>query len=164
MNNIINNNIIKMNLHDENIVINIDEKSNNYNDDTENTNKHDEYDEDHENELETILKEINDFSYSAIGDNVDNIDNDWYSTSTLIAKSIDYDTNYNVKQLLTICEYYGLLKEVKLNKFKKPELILFLLDFEENMENSLIVYKRKQLWYFIEELKNDKFMKKYILW
>jgi hypothetical protein len=153
-----------MNLHDENIVINIDEKSNNYNDDTENTNKHDEYDEDHENELETILKEINDFSYSAIGDNVDNIDNDWYSTSTLIAKSIDYDTNYNVKQLLTICEYYGLLKEVKLNKFKKPELILFLLDFEENMENSLIVYKRKQLWYFIEELKNDKFMKKYILW
>lgn len=141
-----------MSLHDENIVINIDEESN---------NKHDKHDEDDENELESILKEINDFSYSEIGNNNEN---DWYSTSTLIAKSIDYDTNYNVKQLLTICDYYGLLKEVKINKFKKPELILFLLDFEENMENSLIVYKRKQLWYFIEELKNDKFMKKYILW
>jgi len=143
-----------MSLHDENIVINIDvvENSNNYND---NNNDND------ENELESILNEINNFSYSEIGNNNEN---DWYPTSDLIAKSIDYDTNYNVKQLLTICDYYGLLKEVKINKFKKPELILFLLDFEENMDNSLIVYKRKQLWYFIEELKNDKFMKKYILW
>jgi hypothetical protein len=144
-----------MSLHDENIVINIDVDENS-------NNKHDNHDdEDDENELETILKEINDFSYSEIENNNEN---GWYSTSTLIAKSIDYDTNYNVKQLLTICDYYGLSKEVKLNKFKKTELILFLLDFEENMENSLIVYKRKQLWYFIEELKNDKFMKKYILW
>ena len=36
--------------------------------------------------------------------------------------------------------------------------------FEENIENSLIVYKRKQLWYFMSELKKDKFMKNYILW
>jgi len=115
-----------MSLHDENIVINIDE----------NTNKHDEYDEHDENELETILKEINDFSYSEIENNNEN---DWYSTSTLIAKSIDYDTNYNVKQLMLICEYYGLSKEVKANRFKKCELIPFLLDFEENIENSLII-------------------------
>ncbi len=121
-----------MSLNDENIVINIDvdESYNNYNDNDE-------------NELETILNDINNFSYSEIENNNEN---DWYPTSDLIAKSIDYDTNYNVKQLLTICDYYGLLKEVKINKFKKPELILFLLDFEENMDNSLIVYKRKQLW------------------
>jgi hypothetical protein len=147
-----------MSLADENIVINIDvdvdENHNNENIDIFNN-------KDDENELETILNEINNFSYSEFENNNGN---SWYSNSGLIAKSIDYDTNYNVKQLLTICDYYGLLKEVKLNKFKKPELILFLLDFEENMENSLIVYKRKQLWYFIEELKNDKFMKKYILW
>ena len=144
-----------MSLADENIVINVDENHNNENIDNFNN-------KDDENELESILKEINDFSYTEFENN--NNGNDWYSNSILIAKSIDYDTNYNVKQLLTICDYYGLLKEVKMNKFKKPELILFLLDFEENMENSLIVYKRKQLWYFMEELKNDKFMKKYILW
>ena len=146
-----------MSLHDENIIINIDVDETHNNENIDNFNNKDD-----ENELESILKEINDFSYSEIENNDDG--NSWYSTSTLIAKSIDYDTNYNVKQLLTICDYYGLLKEVKMNKFKKPELILFLLDFEENMENSLIVYKRKQLWYFMEELKNDKFMKKYILW
>jgi len=146
------------NEHDENIVINIDVDENHNNENIDNFNN-----KDHENELETILNEINNFSYSVIENNNNN-GNSWYSNSVLIAKSIDYDTNYNVKQLLTICDYYGLLKEVKLNKFKKPELILFLLDFEENMENSFIVYKRKQLWHFVEELKNDKFMKKYILW
>jgi hypothetical protein len=147
------------NEHDENIVINIDVDENHNNENIDNFNN-----KDHENELETILNEINNFSYSVIENNNNNNGNSWYSNSVLIAKSIDYDTNYNVKQLLTICDYYGLLKEVKLNKFKKPELILFLLDFEENMENSFIVYKRKQLWHFVEELKNDKFMKKYILW
>ena len=82
----------------------------------------------------------------------------------LMTKALDFEMNYNVKQLLTICDYYGLLKEVKINKLKKQEIISVLLDFEENIENSLIVYKRKQLWYFMSELKNDKFMKKYILW
>ena len=81
-----------------------------------------------------------------------------------MTKALDFEMNYNVKQLLTICDYYGLLKEVKTNKLKKQEIISVLLDFEENIENSLIVYKRKQLWYFMSELKNDKFMKKYILW
>ena len=146
-----------MSLADENIVINIDVDENHNNENIDNFNNKDD-----ENELETILNEINNFYYTEFENN--NNANSWYSNSVLIAKSIDYDTNYNVKQLLTICDYYGLLKEVKINKFKKTELILFLLDFEENMENSLIVYKRKQLWYFIEELKNDKFMKKYILW
>jgi hypothetical protein len=128
----------------ENISINIDDTSIISNNDT-NTNN---------NELESILKEIDEYS----------CDYDYNAETILMVKTIDYNTNYNVKQLLTICDYYGLLKEIKTNKLKKDEIISFLIDFEENMENSLIVYKRKQLWYFIEELKNDKFMKKYILW
>jgi hypothetical protein len=132
----------------ENISINIDDTSiisNNDNNNDTNTNN---------NELESILKEIDEYS----------CDYDYNAETILMVKTIDYNTNYNVKQLLTICDYYGLLKEIKTNKLKKDEIISFLIDFEENMENSLIVYKRKQLWYFIEELKNDKFMKKYILW
>ena len=65
---------------------------------------------------------------------------------------------------MQICDYYGLLREVKNNKLKKQEMIVLIVDFEEDIENVLVVYKRKQLWYFINELKNDKFMKKYILW
>jgi len=139
-------------MYDENILINIDENNvNNDIDDCVNS-------ENNHNELENFLKEINETS-------LDYNFNDQIQTQTLLMiKSLDYDMNYNVKQLLVICDYYGLLKEVKINKLKKPEIISFLLDFEENIENSLLVYKRKQLWYFMSELKNDKFMKKYILW
>jgi hypothetical protein len=113
-----------------------------------------------ENELNTILKEINDES---IGINSELYYNSLLE-SDIMTKSLDYHMNYNVKQLMLICDYYGLLREVKNNKFKKQEIIALIVDFEENIENTLVVYKRKQLWYFINELKNDKFMKKYILW
>lgn len=133
-------------MSDENILINIDENIFCYNDD--------------DDELTNLLKEINECPndsgwFSNLGGNSD---------TELLAMSIEYELNYNVKQLLLICEYYGLLKEVKSNKLKKPEIISFLLDFEENIENAIIVYKRKQLWYFMSELKNDKFMKKFLLW
>jgi hypothetical protein len=36
--------------------------------------------------------------------------------------------------------------------------------FENNSENIEMVLKRKQLWFFMGELKMDKFMKKFILW
>jgi hypothetical protein len=137
-------------MNKENISINID--------DSNVGDVGDEDDNNSNNNLESILKEIDDYEYEYSPDYNFNRD------TILMAKTIDYDTNYNVKQLLTICDYYGLLKEIKINKLKKQEIISFLLDFEENIENSLIVYKRKQLWYFIEELKNDKFMKKFILW
>jgi len=132
----------------ENILMNIDYDNidncdNNENNDNEN------------NELDSILKEIDE---SCLHESI------FDAEDLITSKIIDYDTNYSVKQILLICDYYGLLKEVKINKFKKQELIMFLLDFEENIENSLIVYKRKQLWYFMDELKNDKFMKKYIIW
>jgi hypothetical protein len=131
----------------ENISLNIDNDNEYY----QNINNPD-VDSD-ENELEYILKEIDESS----------LDCNYNTETQILAKTLHYDTNYTTKQLLIICDYYGLLKEVKINKFKKPDIISLLLDFEENITNSLIVYKRKQLWYFMEELKNDKFMKKYIL-
>jgi hypothetical protein len=138
-------------MSDENILINIDEDCNysiNNNDDDVNNN-----------ELEKILKEIENTPFDMRSNLYNNI-----SESETMVKLIDYNLNYNIKQLLLICEYYGLLKEVKINKMKKLEVIYFLLDFEENIDNTCIVYKRKQLWYFMSELKNDKFMKKFVLW
>ena len=138
-------------MSDENILINIDEDCNysiNNNDDDVNNN-----------ELEKILKEIENTPFDMRSNLYNNI-----SESETMVKLIDYNLNYNIKQLLLICEYYGLLKEVKINKMKKLEVIYFLLDFEENIDNTCIVYKRKQLWYFMSELKNVKFMKKFVLW
>lgn len=140
-------------MSDENILINIDE----YN--IENINQNDN-DKDNDNELQHILKEIEKSSF----DINSNLCMNSISETDIMVKMLDYDLNYNVKQLLLICEYYGIVKTVKINKFKKDEIISFLLEFEENPENCSFVYKRKQLWFFMNELKNDKFMKKYLLW
>ena len=137
-------------MSNENILINIDE-DNIHRDNIHNDSINNDVDE---NELETILKEIENSSF----------DINLFSDTEITVKTLDYDLNYNVKQLVLICEYYGIAKTVKANKFKKDEIISFLLEFEENPENYLIVYKRKQLWFFMNELKNDKFMKKYLLW
>jgi len=75
-----------------------------------------------------------------------------------------YNEKYTVSQLLRICEYYGFLKYVKTAKCKKGDIIDAILLYELNEENNEIVVKRQQLWASIEELVNDKFMKKYILW
>jgi hypothetical protein len=78
--------------------------------------------------------------------------------------SINYNENYTVKDLLLICDYYGIIKEFKLNKCNKEQIIDILVNFEANPLNCDITSKRKNMWFYINELKNDKFMKKYVLW
>jgi hypothetical protein len=101
-------------------------------------------------------------------DNVDFVFNkiDDYLSKEEISEIMcfEYKTNYNVKELLLICEYYGMSKELKMNKCNKDEIVFFLVDFENDQLNSNIVTKRRELWRCITMLKNDKFMKKYVLW
>ena len=82
----------------------------------------------------------------------------------IIPQIINYRENYTVKELLLICDYYGVAKELKSNKCNKYEIIQFLVIYESNPINSDIVFKRQNMWFYINELKNDKFMKKYVLW
>ena len=82
----------------------------------------------------------------------------------LSANLIHYDINCNVKQLLLICEYYGIAKDLKSNKCNKSDILNTLIIYENNFENINKVNKRKKLWNYINELKKDKFMKKYVLW
>lgn len=73
-----------------------------------------------------------------------------------------YNDNYNVKELLKVCEYYGIIKEAQ--KCKKLGLIYNIVLFESNDMNYDVVLKRKQMWHYMNELKQDKFMKRHILW
>jgi hypothetical protein len=85
-------------------------------------------------------------------------------TDALYASMDHYDKNFTVKELQQIYDYYvfcGMKSER--GKKKKQDLICEILLFEENGENDEIVLKRKELWFYIEELKRDKFMKNYIL-
>jgi len=75
-----------------------------------------------------------------------------------------YCEKYNVSQLLKICDYYDLTKCVKLAKYKKKEMVDAIVSFEIDPMNTDIVNKRQKLWHYMEELSNDKYMKKYIIW
>jgi hypothetical protein len=82
----------------------------------------------------------------------------------IVPHIINYNENYTVKELLLICEYYGFAKELKANKCNKEQIIHFLVIFESDVKNSDIVCKRQNMWFYINELKNDKFMKKFVIW
>ena len=115
------------------------------------TQEYQEYDE----SKEEIYKIINASSFQ----------NESFTEDFLIAEEISYNENFTVKELMTICDYYGLSKELKLNKFnKKKDIIGVLINFEFRPDNYDIVSKRRNLWFYMNEIKNDKFMKKYILW
>jgi len=82
----------------------------------------------------------------------------------MVPHMINYHENFTVKELLCICEYYGFAKDLKTNKYNKEQIIDFLVTFESDPTNYDIVFKRQNMWFYINELKNDKFMKKFILW
>lgn len=110
-------------------------------------------------ELEKLLREFEQINYLETSYTNDNIEEDEMYTEML-----HYDMNFTVKQLLLICDYYGLMKDVRVNKMKKQEIIEQLLLFENSTDNYEVVIKRKELWYYISELKNDKMMKKFVIW
>lgn len=85
------------------------------------------------------------------------------STSQFYTEPEDFE-KYTVNQLLKICEYYDLLKCVKMAKYKKAEIILAIFAFEEDIQNYEVVEKRIKVWRYMEELFADKKMRKYILW
>ena len=80
-------------------------------------------------------------------------------TDDYIALEVEYDTNYTKKEIEKIIDYYELDKRNK----KKGELIESIVLFEKNMENIEIVYKRNKLWSYIQEIKCDKYLSKYLI-
>ena len=69
-----------------------------------------------------------------------------------------------VKDLLKICQYYGIDKDIKASKCKKQDIISTIVFFESLPENVKIVNKRHKMWACISELLSDPKMKKYIIW
>ena len=83
------------------------------------------------------------------------------SNDERMSQSLHYKLNHTVKELIRICEYY---KIDKLLKQTKADIINQIVMFESHAENSECVARRQSLWFCINELKNDKYMKKYVIW
>ena len=110
--------------------------------------------EDNSTQLNNLLEEFN----------FEDEKNNLTSAEIMEILSFEYKTNYTVKELLLICEYYGIAKQLKNHKCCKDVIIQFLVDFESIPLNNTIVLRRQEMWRCINILKNDKFMKKYVLW
>ena len=82
-----------------------------------------------------------------------------FESDNLMAQHMDYYENYNIKMLHHITNYYQIPK----GRLKKDELIELIIQFENNPDNSAIVYNRKRLWHYINELKNDKYFSKFVI-
>ena len=82
-----------------------------------------------------------------------------YQSDVLFAKMNNYEINFTVRQLQNVCDYY----KISCKKMKKTELIATIVDFENNPENCFIVMKRQKMWYYVEKLREDPFMKKFIV-
>ena len=116
-----------------------------------------------ENQNQSDIEEEN-IDYSQFLNDVNDVNDNLSHTEVFEAKCYEYKINYKVKDLVLICEYYGISKEFKTNKCSKEEIIVILVSFENNPLNNEIVLRRQSMWYYINKLKNDKFMKKYVLW
>lgn len=126
-----------------------------------------EHDDDSESELDidSLMEEFDKVEFTNNANNHHNFDflgSEYYQQDQSIAIINNYNENYSVKDLQKICEYYGITKSAQ--KLKKMDVIFFIMSFESAEENLSIVLKRKQLWHYIETLKEDKFMKRFILW
>ena len=70
----------------------------------------------------------------------------------------EYQYNYLKPELMHVARYYDL----KTRKKTKIDLITDIVGFELNPENIFIVEKRKYLWNYIEELKEDDYLSQFI--
>ena len=81
------------------------------------------------------------------------------NNSHMAAMQLDYTTNYTVKMLGNIMDYYNLSKR----KLCKEEIIQIIILFEMEEDNSESVEKRRRLWKNIQELNKDAYFSKFIL-
>jgi len=75
-----------------------------------------------------------------------------------------YNEEYKIKDLLKICQYYGIKSSVKAAKCKKQDIVSTIVYFEGQPENYEIVEKRHKMWAFVTELLEDTKMKSYLIW
>ena len=106
------------------------------------------------NDVDSILNNENFFQDKEFQDQFQ-----FFEEDNLMAQHIDYFENYTVKMLQHIANYYKIQK----TRLKKEELIQLIIQFENNVENSEVVYNRKRMWHYVNELKNDSYFSKFVI-
>ena len=124
--------------------------------------------EDNSLELEKMMQELqlddNDNTNNFVSSNESLSDQSYFIKKNFYSGNDEYYYNeeYKIKDLLKICQYYGLAKFVK--ALKKQDIISTIIYFENTPENYEIVEKRHKMWAYMTELLEDPKMRSYLLW
>ena len=121
-------------------------------------------------DAELELKEKTDVTYEDLVDKVNTesekkeqfyMENMWddHLANEFMTQQFYYDENFTMKELYHIANYYDISKRKK----KKAELIDDIIAFELDDENKEIVETRKRLWFYLNEIKNDNYLSKFII-
>ena len=113
-----------------------------------------------------VEKENNDYSldFDKLYDEYKIVDEDTI-VDEHFAHTINYSCNYNMNELKKIIEFYNSYNNsaIKLIKKKKNDIIDAIVSYEMDLNNETIVNRRKKLWFYIKEIKADKYLSKYII-
>jgi len=124
------------------------------------------------NNISFLLEENEDNSNITINDLIEDVDNmtdidgnfdgnfdGGLNLDDFYAQEINYDTNFTKKELEKILDYYEIPKRRK----KKEQMIGEIILYEKNDENIYTVFQRKKLWGYIKELKEDTYLRQFII-
>ena len=127
--------------------------------------------EDNGLELEKMMSEFDTEYQNSDVYNFTNLNDELKDLSYYIKKDLYngnneyyYNEEYKIKDLLKICQYYGIASSVKAAKCKKQDIVSTIIYFESLPENYEMVEKRHKMWAFITELLEDTKMKSYLIW
>jgi hypothetical protein len=107
-----------------------------------------------EGDIMNIVDEKLKDNYEKIKDNCENNEFD-----KIYSMQLDYDENYIKKDIDFIADYYKISKRKK----RKMELIQDIVLFEINPSNESIVQKRKLMWFYISEIEEDSYLRKFLI-
>ena len=122
-------------------------------------------------DLDQLLNEMN----SNVDTNITNANSDITTNNDSLLYYIEknvfsgedeiyYNEKYTIKDLMKICNYYGIDKNIKSSKCKKQDIVSTIVFFEGQSENSEIVNRRHNMWAYMTELTADPKMRMYLLW
>jgi len=83
---------------------------------------------------------------------------------TMVALTLDYDTNHTLSDIKRIIDYYNdEYKVIQPISRKKGDIINALVQFELDPENENIVTRRKTMWLYLKVIREDKHLSKYLI-
>ena len=108
--------------------------------------------------MQSLNDELNNANANANADFMEFEDLDFFKMDCATAVSFDYEMNYTLKQLKHIAGYYGLKC-----KNRKGDMIQDIVLFEMDTANVDAVSRRKRMFHYMDLLKNDEYLKSYVM-